>query len=129
LIRADRSLAEARIDRHGRRRARRGAYANGAARVLEARFFPESKSAQAFMTVGRVQCERDRTVIEPAVIRLKAVKPFDSSWLYQTLEFLVETVIGEVLNSDPFDSLLALPSEFWSFVEAPPRRHRGFDAA
>lgn len=85
-----------------------------AVRILEARFHPASKSRPGFVIVGRVRCEPHRASIEPADIRADAVKPFDSTRLHQKLEFLVASVAG-----DPFRSLMALRSEYWSFAEAP----------
>lgn len=83
-----------------------------AVRILEARFHPASKAGRGFVIVGRVRCDQQRATIEPAEVRAAAVKPFDSTRLHEKLEFLVASVAG-----DPFRSLLALRSGFWSFVE------------
>jgi hypothetical protein len=86
----------------------------GAVRILEARFHPASKSGQGFVIVGRIRCDQQRATIEPTEVRPDAVKPFDATRLHQKLEFLVTSVTG-----DPFRSLLALKSEYWSFAEVP----------
>ena len=87
---------------------------NGPVRILEARFHPSSKSGRAFVSVGRVLCEGDRTRIEPVEVPPLAVRPFDARRLQEKLEFLVMS-----FARDTFQSLLGLRSEFWSFVEIP----------
>ena len=94
----------------------------GAVRILEARFYPASKDAQAFVTVGRVRCDQRQITIEPAEIRLKPIKRFDPSTLRAKLEALVSRVSA---SGEPVDSLLELRSHFWSFVETPGRGGNG----
>ena len=94
-------------------------------RFLEARFYPASKDAQAFVTVGRVRGDQRQITIEPAESRLKAIKRFDTRTLRAKLESLVSYASAD---GDPFDSLLELRSEFWSFVEMPPRGVSGLRA-
>jgi hypothetical protein len=81
-------------------------------RVLEARFHPTSRSNPAFVVVGRVLCDGARATIERADVPAAKVRPFDALRLYEKLEFLVMSMIG-----DPARGLLQLRSGFWSFVE------------
>jgi hypothetical protein len=80
--------------------------------MLEARFHPASKAVPGFVVVGRVRCGDRGAQIEPAIIPVHAVRPFDASSLHQKLEFLVMSAVR-----DPARELLALRSGFWSFVE------------
>jgi hypothetical protein len=83
-------------------------------KILEARFYPGSKAGLASVVVGRVFCEGTTAQIEPRPIRAETVHPFEPVALYDKLEFLVGSAIG-----DRFHSLLRLRSGFWSFVEVP----------
>jgi hypothetical protein len=85
-------------------------------RVLEAKFHPGSKTGQTSVVVGRILCDGPRAVIEPAPISAAAVAPFERASVYDKLESLVGSAVG-----DTFYALLALRSGYWSFAEAPGR--------
>ena len=81
-------------------------------RILEARFHPGSKARDGSVAVGRVLCDDDRVSIEPVEIPKRAVQPFDSEALLSKLRFLADSAVPH-----PFDMLVHLRSNFWSFVE------------
>jgi hypothetical protein len=82
-------------------------------RILEARFYPGSKSAPNAVVVGRVLCEGRTARIEPVPVRPESVRPFDPTALIGKLEFIVAAAAGDV-----FDALVKVRSGFWSFAEA-----------
>jgi hypothetical protein len=84
-------------------------------RLLEARFHPGSKAGREVVIVGRVSCEGRRTIIQPAEVPPRAVRPFDASRLVEKLRFLVTSS-----GPDPAAELLKLRSDFWSFREITP---------
>jgi hypothetical protein len=90
-----------------------------AMRILEARFHPDSKSGGGSIVVGRVHCEGRVGKIETYPLRPEAVTPFEPTALFDKLEFLVGSAVG-----DTFHALLRLKSGFWSFEEVPPREPR-----
>jgi hypothetical protein len=85
-------------------------------RVLEARFYPSTRSNPISVVVGRVICDGRRARIERVEVPPAAVRPFDSARLHEKLEFIVMSVVG-----DPARGLLQLRSGFWSFVETQAR--------
>ena len=85
-------------------------------RVLEARFYPGSKSAQVSVVVGRLLCDGARAIIEPTPFSAAAVAPFDPVSVLDKLEYMIGSVVG-----DPFAALIAHRSGFWAFVEAAER--------
>jgi hypothetical protein len=86
-------------------------------RILEARFYPDSKSGPSSVVVGRVHCEGTSARIETCSLRPDAIRPFEPTALFDKLEFLVGSAVG-----DTFHALLRLKSGFWSFEEVPPRQ-------
>ena len=85
-------------------------------RVLEARFYPGSKSAQVSVVVGRLLCDGPRAIIEPTPFSSAAVAPFDPVSVLDKLEYMIGSVVG-----DRFNALIAHRSKFWAFVEAAER--------
>jgi hypothetical protein len=83
-------------------------------KILEARFYPGSKSGLVSVVIGRVFCEGRTAKIEPKRFSAETVRPFEPVELYDKLEFLVGSAIG-----DTFHSLVKLRSGFWSFTEIP----------
>lgn len=83
--------------------------------LLEARFYPRSKTDPAFVVVGHVRCDGPRTSIVPAELSRRAVRPFDADGLHSKLRFLVACATGE-----PYAELLRMRSDFWVFVPAEP---------
>ena len=62
--------------------------------------------------MGRVFCDGPTAKIETRPIRLEAILPFDPPALYDKLEFLVGSAVG-----DTFAALMRVRSGFWSFIE------------
>lgn len=83
----------------------------GTVRVLEVRFYPQSKSKAAFVIFGHVFCGEGPASVERVRGAGHAVEPFEPERLYQQLDAIVTSTI------DPFRDLLELRSRFWSFVE------------
>ena len=82
--------------------------------VLEARFYPRTKTVPTFVVVANVICDRRRATITGEVAHSAEVKPFDLGGLLTKLRFLVDAAVPE-----PGPELLSLRSQFWSFVEVP----------
>jgi hypothetical protein len=82
-------------------------------RILEARFHPQKKSGTALVVVGRIRCEGPRTWLEPAeVVARDGLDGTAVAAMRDKLRYLVETS-----GPQPFERLLRLTSDFWSFVE------------
>jgi hypothetical protein len=81
-------------------------------KVLEARFFPESKKGRASVAVARVVCEGARATVEALDVPTKSVEPFSSDALISRLNLLVASAAPR-----PYEELTDLRSEFWSFVD------------
>lgn len=84
--------------------------------VLEARFYPRSKTDPSFVVVGRVVCDGGRTSIVPVDFSARAVRPFDADGLHSKLRFLVACA-----GVEPYVELMQMRSDFWVFVDAGPR--------
>ena len=86
-------------------------------RVLEARFHGGKKGDRAAPTlVGRV-IQRGRKVFVEAALSLDGTPAnLDAAAALAKLRFLVEQCAA-----DPFEQLLALHSDYWSFVEVDAR--------
>lgn len=83
--------------------------------LLEARFYPRSKTDPTFVVVGQVRCDGPRTSIIPAELSSRAVRPFDADGLHSKLKFLVACA-----TMDPHGELLRIRSDFWAFVPVEP---------
>jgi hypothetical protein len=81
-------------------------------KVLEARFFPESKKVRASVAVARVRCDGARATIEALEVPPKRVEPFSSDALISRLNLLVASAAPR-----PYEQLTLLRSEFWAFVD------------
>lgn len=71
--------------------------------VLEARFHPQKKNGPGVVVVGRVYCDGDRSWVAAGVRSDGA--------MIAKLRYLVTAS-----NPDPYQKLLKLTSDFWSFV-------------
>jgi hypothetical protein len=91
-------------------------------RILEARFHPHSKKAGVALAVARVSCDGARASIEALPISRRQLRPFDPDGLITKLNFLVHSALPR-----PYQGLVALRSDYWSFVEIAqdPRRSEG----
>jgi hypothetical protein len=78
--------------------------------VLEARFHPEKRPHPRFLIVGRVFCDGRRAVIAPVAVA-GGVDPSLPAML-EKLRYLVRTA-----GWRPYRRLLALESDYWSFVD------------
>lgn len=80
-------------------------------RVLEARFHPRQKGGGDFVVVGHVVWEQDNRhpILQASSALLTPAAP---STVLSKLQYLVS-----VHARESFEYLLALRSQFWSFVE------------
>jgi hypothetical protein len=79
--------------------------------ILEARFYPRSKSEPSFAVVGRVVLKDGRAAIEPAPLTPRTISPFDGDGLHLELKFIVECATNDAYAE------LNLRSDFWAFVD------------
>jgi hypothetical protein len=79
--------------------------------LLEARFHPHRKDGNDVLVVGRIRCSGSRATIESVTHSNGAGDPAVDAMI-EKLQYLVRTS-----GTPPFERLLALRSEFWSFVE------------
>ncbi len=78
-------------------------------RTLEARFHPQKKAGTAMIIVGRVHCNGTHALVTAD----RAIwKHADAAAMMTKLQFLVDASLPR-----PYEHLLELASDFWSFVE------------
>lgn len=88
-------------------------------KVLEARFFPLSKSLGPPVAIAEVVCDGPEATVRPLDIAKVGVGPFKGEALMTRLKLLIGSSV-----SDPYEGLTGLRSEYWSFVEVNPDRSR-----
>jgi hypothetical protein len=81
-------------------------------RVLEARFHPRRKAGGPWVVVGRVRCSGPVVSIEGASGAEEPASGGATEDMIDKLRYLVA-----LHGPHPFERLLKLRSEFWSFVE------------
>jgi len=81
-------------------------------KVLEVRFHPHSKKGGAPVTIARVICYPETTIVEPVAVTSRRLQPFDTDALMSKLAFLIESS-----KPHPFEGLTTLRSDFWSFSD------------
>jgi hypothetical protein len=86
-------------------------------KVLEARFFPQSKKVKASVAVARVVCDADQATVEPLEVPPQRVEPFNGDALVSRVNLLVASAAPR-----PYEQLTGLRSEFWAFVEVEAER-------
>jgi len=89
-------------------------------RVLEARFHPLSKKSGTPVAVARVLCDREQTIVEPIDPPLRRLHAFDIDALMKKLTFLVDSA-----KPRPYEHLITLRSQFWSFADVSARDAAG----
>lgn len=81
-------------------------------RALEARFHRRHCGRESTIVVGRVLCEGDWAVIQPAA-SVDGPETFNQEAALTKLRFLVAASLPR-----PYERLQMLKSEYWSFVSA-----------